>query len=205
MAAEYDNSVLLVIDVQNDFCPGGKLSVPEGNLVVPVINRIMHRFAKVVATQDWHPGDHLSFASGHPGKEVMETITVNGIEQVLWPDHCVQGTAGADFYPGLDLNGVSLILRKGTNRETDSYSAFFENDRETATGLDGYLKGLHMDTVYLTGLAMDYCVYYTALDAVKLGYKTRVVLEGVRGVDFPEGNVRKALNDMKQKGVVIIE
>ena len=205
MAGEYDNSVLLVIDVQNDFCPGGMLSVPGGNLVVPVINRLMRRFAKVVATQDWHPEGHLSFASGHPGKKVMETITINGIEQVLWPDHCVQGTAGADFYPGLDLNGISLILRKGTDRKTDSYSAFFENDRETSTGLDGYLKSLHMDTVYLTGLATDYCVYYTALDAVKLGYKTRIVLEGVRGVDFPEGNVDKALDDMKQKGVVIIE
>ncbi len=205
MTGEYDNSVLLVIDVQNDFCPGGMLAVPEGDLVVPVINRLMHKFAKVVATQDWHPEGHLSFASVHPGKKVMETITINGIKQVLWPDHCVQGMAGADFYPGLDLSGVSLILRKGTNRETDSYSAFFENDRKTATGLDGYLKGLHMDTVYLTGLAMDYCVYYTALDAVKLGYKTRIVLDGVRGVDFPEGNADKALEDMKQKGVVIIE
>ena len=198
----YGNSVLLVIDVQNDFCPGGRLAVKDGDRVVPFINEIMDKF---VATQDWHPEDHLSFASNHPGKEVMEIETIDGIEQVLWPDHCIQGTEGANFYPGLNIENISLILRKGMDKRIDSYSAFFENDKKTSTGLDGYLRNLHIDTVYLTGLATDYCVYYTAIDAVKLGYRTNLFIKGSRGVNFPEGNVERAVNDMKERGVKIIE
>ncbi|MCD6123363.1 MAG: bifunctional nicotinamidase/pyrazinamidase [Spirochaetales bacterium] len=201
----YGNSVLLVIDVQNDFCPGGRLAVKDGDRVVPFINGIMGKFGKVVATQDWHPEDHLSFASNHPGKEVMEIETIDGIEQVLWPDHCIQGTEGANFYPGLNIENISLILRKGMDKRIDSYSAFFENDKKTSTGLDGYLRNLHIDTVYLTGLATDYCVYYTAIDAVKLGYRTNLFIKGSRGVNFPEGNVERAVNDMKERGVKIIE
>ncbi|RKX84479.1 MAG: bifunctional nicotinamidase/pyrazinamidase [Spirochaetes bacterium] len=201
----YGNSVLLVIDVQNDFCPGGRLAVKDGDRVVPFINEIMDKFGKVVATQDWHPEDHLSFASNHPGKEVMEIETIDGIEQVLWPDHCIQGTEGANFYPGLNIENISLILRKGMDKRIDSYSAFFENDKKTSTGLDGYLRNLHIDTVYLTGLATDYCVYYTAIDAVKLGYRTNLFIKGSRGVNFPEGNVERAVNDMKERGVKIIE
>ena len=201
----YGNSVLLVIDVQNDFCPGGRLAVKDGDRVVLFINGIMGKFGKVVATQDWHPEDHLSFASNHPGKEVMEIETIDGIEQVLWPDHCIQGTEGANFYPGLNIENISLILRKGMDKRIDSYSAFFENDKKTSTGLDGYLRNLHIDTVYLTGLATDYCVYYTAIDAVKLGYRTNLFIKGSRGVNFPEGNVERAVNDMKERGVKIIE
>lgn len=203
--ADYDSAVLLVIDVQNDFCPGGKLAVEGGNLIIPLINSLMSKFPKVVATQDWHPEGHLSFASNHPGKEILQTVSIGSIEQVLWPDHCVQGTIGADFHPNLNTNKISLILRKGMNIEIDSYSAFYENDKKTATGLDGYLKNLNINTVYLTGLATDYCVYYTAMDALKLGYKTNLFIKGVRGVNFPDGSVEKALDDMKEKGVKIIE
>ncbi len=197
-------SALLVVDVQNDFCPGGALEVKDGDKVVPVINRISAGFATVVGTQDWHPADHFSFASKHPGKKPLETIKRGDFEQVLWPNHCVAGTAGAHFHPELDTTRFSIILRKGTNPNLDSYSGFFENDKTTPTGLEPYLKGLGYTSVYLCGLATDYCVFYTAMDAVKAGFNVAVLEDACRGVDFPEGNIAKALQTMKDSGVAIL-
>ncbi len=198
------DACLLVIDVQNDFCHGGSLEVKDGEAVVPVINGLSKRFFNVVATQDWHPADHLSFASNHPGKRVNDVVNLLGIEQVLWPDHCVAGSHGADFHPDLDTTGFSLIVRKGRRKEIDSYSAFFENDRKTPTGLHGYLKDTGVKELYLCGLATDYCVYYSAMDAVKLGYGVYLVEDAVRGVDFPQGNIERSISRMKEAGVILI-
>jgi nicotinamidase/pyrazinamidase len=197
-------SALIIIDVQNDFCPGGALEVRDGDRVIPVINRLSHLFSIIVATQDWHPANHKSFASQHAGKKPLDVIKLGETEQVLWPNHCVQGTGGADFHPGLNIKPVKLIVRKGMNPEIDSYSGFFENDRETPTGLEFYLKGFGIMDVYLGGLATDYCAYYTAKDALKLGFKTYLVSDACRGVDFPENNVDNAINDLKAKGAFII-
>ncbi len=199
-----DKNVLLVIDVQNDFCPGGNLAVPDGDKVVPIINSISDKFYRVVATQDWHPANHLSFAKNHSGKKEYNVIDVNGVEQVLWPEHCVQGSKGAQFHPDLNTDRFNLILRKGTNPNIDSYSAFMENDKKTVTGLGGYLKKLDIKEVYLCGLATDYCVFYSAIDAVTLGFKTYLIIDACRGVDFPQGSVQKALNTMGKKGVKIV-
>ncbi len=205
MNGKTSEAALLVIDVQNDFCPGGRLPVREGDRVVPVINRIMGAFSHVVATQDWHPEDHISFASNHEGKRPFDTIAVHGIEQILWPDHCVKGTEGADFHPALDSDPFRLILRKGTNSLLDSYSAFFENDRKTSTGLFFYMKGLDIHRVYLCGLAADVCVYYSAMDAVHAGFDTFFIFDATRGVDVPEGNVEKKMHEMEKAGVIIID
>ncbi len=195
---------LIVVDVQNDFCPGGALEVKDGDKVVPVINSIADKFEKVVATQDWHPQNHLSFASNHEGKKTLDVVNLKGIQQVLWPDHCVQGTKGADFHPDLDTTKFDLIIRKGTNPEIDSYSAFFENDRKTRTGLEGYIKDLGLNKVYVCGLATDYCVFYTAMDSAKIGFETYVIIDACRGVDFPKGSIEKAVEDMKANGIKII-
>jgi len=175
---------LLIIDVQNDFCPGGKLSVPEGEAVVPVINSLSRGFDKVIATQDWHPPGHVSFK--------------------LWPDHCIAGSTGADFHPGLDLKPVDLIIRKGTSPGLDSYSAFFENDRKTVTGLASYLSGLAIHDVYLAGLAADVCVYYSALDAIRLGLKVTLLVDAARGIDTPPGTLKDKLEEMERLGVVLL-
>ncbi len=204
MAGFGDAQVLLVIDVQNDFCPGGSLAVEEGDQVVPVINRLMPRFSRVVATQDWHPKDHVSFASSHPGKKVLDVVEVDGIEQVLWPDHCVQGTRGAELFPLLSVAGIELVLRKGFRRNLDSYSAFFENDHTTDTGLRFYLTGLGAREIFVCGLATDYCVRASVLDAVKLGFEVSVVSDACRGVDFPAGGVAKALSEMKAAGARVL-
>ena len=203
-------SALLEIDVQNDFCPNGALAVNRGDEVTAPLNRLALVFSrhggKVIATQDWHPGNHVSFASSHPGKKPGETIqTPDVAEQILWPSHCVQGTAGAEFHKNLDVSPVQLIIRKGFHQELDSYSAFFENDQKTPTGLDGFLKGLGVKSVFLGGLATDYCVYYSAMDAVKLGYKTFVLRDAVQGVGYPEGSVEKAFRLMEQAGICIID
>lgn len=195
---------LLIIDVQNDFCPGGALAVPEGDQVVPVINKIARLFDVVVATQDWHPSDHVSFASTHEGHEIGETIKAGGLEQVLWPDHCVQATKGAAFHPELDVRPINLILHKGVRSELDSYSGFLETDRTTATGLESYLKGLDVSEVTVCGLATDYCVYFTAMDAVNAGFKTRLVTDAARGIDQPEGNLKRTLNEMQEAGVRLV-
>lgn len=199
------DKALLIIDVQNDFCPGGALAVPKGAQIITTINRLIGKFDRVVATQDWHPEDHVSFASNHPGKKEYEVIEHKGIEQVLWPDHCVQGTKGADFHPELDTKRLDLIMRKGSNSQIDSYSAFRENDKKTITGLEGYLNNLGIKRVYLCGLALDYCVFYSAMDSSELGFDTNVIIDATKGIDSPEGNVDEALNEMKEAGVEIVE
>ncbi|MFW5884189.1 MAG: bifunctional nicotinamidase/pyrazinamidase [bacterium] len=198
------HTALIVVDVQNDFCPGGALAVSEGDQIVPVINKIAPLFDVVVATRDWHPSDHVSFASAHDGHEVGEAIEVNGMEQVLWPDHCVQASKGADFHPDLDTAPINLILHKGTRTELDSYSGFLETDRTTSTGLEAYLKGLDVSEVTVCGLATDYCVFFTAMDAVDAGFKTRLVTDAVRGIDQPEGNVERTIGEMKDAGVTLV-
>ncbi len=197
-------AALLIIDVQRDFCPGGSLAVKEGDLVIPVINRVATLFPVVAASRDWHPAGHVSFASAHPREKPFQTIETGGKKQELWPDHCVAGSPGADFHPDLDLAPVRLVIHKGLRRSMDSYSAFFENDRRTATGLDGFLKGLGVTRLYMTGLATDYCVLSTALDAVRLGYNALLVEDACRGVDHPEGGVARAILTMRHKGVAII-
>jgi nicotinamidase-related amidase len=196
-----DNSVLLVVDVQNDFCPGGALAVPEGEAVVPVINQISRRFAHVVLTQDWHCEDHLSFASSHPGKNPLERIKLPYGEQILWPDHCIRATPGADFHPDLSVAHCELILRKGFHRDIDSYSAFFENDRRTPTGLAGYLRERGLTRLFVVGLATDFCVAYTAIDARRLGFEVTVIEAGCRGIDV-EGSLAAAWRQMDEAGVV---
>lgn len=197
-------TALLIIDVQNDFCPGGTLAVKDGDRIVPVINHIMRKFPRVVATQDWHPENHISFARNHPGKKVYDVIDVKGINQMLWPVHCVAGTKGAEFHPELNRTMIHIIVRKGTNPNIDSYSAFMENDKKTITGLDGYVKRLCIQQVYLCGLATDYCVFYSAMDAQRSGFETSVIIDACRGIDEPKGNVDKVLNTMKNNGIKII-
>lgn len=191
---------LLIIDVQNDFCPGGALAVPGGDEVVEVINRLGERFAHRVLTQDWHPAGHLSFASSHPGRAPMETTTLAYGEQVLWPDHCVQGTPGAEFHRGLEVNGSELILRKGFRREIDSYSAFFENDRTTPTGLGAYLRERGLRRLFLCGLATDFCVGYSALDARRAGFEVAVLEDACRAIDV-DGSLAAAWRQMETAGV----
>ena len=178
-----ERDVLLVVDIQNDFCPGGGLSVPRGDEVVPLANSLAARFAHVVLTQDWHPRGHLSFASSHPGKKPYQTIEVAYGTQVLWPDHCVQGTPGAAFREDLAIPHAELVLRKGYHREIDSYSAFYENDRKTHTGLAGYLRERGFGRVFLAGLAFDFCVRYSAEDACREGFQAIVIEDACRGID----------------------
>jgi nicotinamidase/pyrazinamidase len=199
-----DSDLLLVVDVQNDFCPGGALAVPRGDEVVPVINRLARRFAHVVMTQDWHTPRHLSFASAHPGKKPFETAELPYGTQVLWPDHCVQATPGAAFHPALDLPQVELIVRKGFRRTIDSYSAFFENDRTTPTGLGGYLRERGLRRVFLAGLATDFCVRYSAEDACRLGFEALVVDDACRGIDTG-GSMAAARGSFRQIGVVVVD
>lgn len=179
-----ERDVLLVVDIQNDFCPGGNLAVPRGDEVVPVINALAVKFAHVVLTQDWHPPGHLSFASSHPGKKPYDFIEVTYGAQILWPDHCVQGTKGAAFRDDLKITPAELVLRKGYHREIDSYSAFYENDRETHTGLAGYLRERGFTRVFLAGLAFDFCVRYSADDAHREGFETVVIEDGCRAIDI---------------------
>lgn len=195
--------VLLVIDVQNDFCPGGALAVPDGDAIVPVVNRLAGEFAHVVLTQDWHTPGHSSFASAHDGKQPYDTVAMPYGEQILWPDHCVQGTAGAAFHAGLAIPRAELVLRKGFHPGIDSYSAFRENDRETATGLGAYLKERGFSRVTLCGLATDFCVLYSALDAVAAGFAASVVLDACRGIDVG-GSLRRALDAMRAAGVTLL-
>ncbi|MDX1546728.1 MAG: bifunctional nicotinamidase/pyrazinamidase [Rhodothermales bacterium] len=196
---------LLVIDVQNDFCPGGALAVPGGDAVVPVINALAERFDHVVLTQDWHPPGHRSFASAHPGKQPFETTEMTYGTQVLWPDHCVQGTPGAAFHPDLDaVVRAELILRKGFRPAIDSYSAFFENDHETPTGLAGYLRERGIRTLYLAGLATDFCVAWSALDGARLGFAVHVVEDAVRAIDT-DGSLARAFSDLDAAGIPLVE
>ncbi|MET4127348.1 nicotinamidase/pyrazinamidase [Roseovarius sp. MBR-38] len=193
---------LLVIDIQADFCPGGALAVPQGDEVVPGVNALMEDYTEVVLTQDWHPAGHSSFATAHPGKAPFETVEMAYGTQVLWPDHCVQGSAGAAFHPALVTDRANLIIRKGGNPRIDSYSAFFENDRTTPTGLHGYLQERGVTTLTLVGLALDFCVCYSALDAARLGYDVTVQRDLTRAIDL-DGSLAAAERAMRAAGVAL--
>ena len=193
---------LIVIDVQNDFCPSGALAVPEGDAIVPGVNALMREFPAVILTQDWHPAGHASFASEHPGRAPMETVEMPYGPQILWPDHRVQGTPGAAFHAGLDTDRADLILRKGFRRAIDSYSAFFENDGTTPTGLEGYLRTRGLSRLTMVGLATDVCVAYSAQDAARLGFEVELRADLCRGIDH-EGSLGRALAAMRERGVVV--
>ena len=196
-----DRDVLIVVDIQNDFCPGGRLSVRRGHEVVPLINHLAERFPHVVLTQDWHPPGHLSFASSHPGKKPYDTITVDYGRQILWPDHCVQTTQGAKFHEDLSVPHAALVLRKGVHRHIDSYSTFYENDRKTSTGLTGYLRDRDFTRIFLAGLAFDFCVRYSAEDARREGFPVVVIEDACRGIDV-EGSMDAARESLGEIGAV---
>jgi nicotinamidase/pyrazinamidase len=198
------NDVLLVIDVQNDFCPGGALAVPRGDEVIVPIRRIAPLFQHIVLTQDWHPSNHFSFAASHPGKQPYDSIELSYGTQTLWPPHCVQGTHGAEFHPSLKLTPAELILRKGFRPQIDSYSAFFENDRTTPTGLAGYLRDRGLTRVFLAGLAYDYCVGYSALDARRLGLPAFILRDASRAIDL-NGSVAAIEAEFAKAGVEVID
>lgn len=196
-------TALILVDIQNDFCPGGALAVPDGDAVVPVANRLMDAADLVVATQDWHPATHGSFAIHHPGRRPFEQATLGGLPQVLWPVHCVQGTPGAALRAGLAVQRIAHVVPKGTDPAIDSYSGFFDNGRRRATGLEAYLRAQGVDAVWILGLATDYCVRATALDALSLGFATTVVADGCRAVDLHPGDGAKALAEIRAAGGTI--
>ncbi|PNW30309.1 bifunctional nicotinamidase/pyrazinamidase [Formosa algae] len=193
---------LILVDIQNDFLPGGALAVAKGHEIIPLVNSLQSKFDVVVASQDWHPEHHASFASNHDNKTVFEVINLHGQEQVLWPNHCVQGTAGASFSSALNTNAVSAIFRKGMHKEVDSYSAFFDNNKTQHTGLEAYLKSMQVTDVYVCGLAADYCVYFTAKDAQNLGFKTYYITDATRYIS--EDMYNTAVTDLKQLGVTML-
>lgn len=197
-------NALIIVDVQNDFCPGGALTVAGGDLVVPVINSILPRFDAVVATQDWHPLDHASFAANHPGTQVGQVVELNGLAQVMWPAHCVQNTFGAQLRSDLDTSGLDGVFQKGTDPLVDSYSGFFDNGRKHATGLGDFLKARGVTQVFVCGLATDYCVRWTALDALSLGFGTTVIADACRGVELQVGDCARALDEVRAHGGQII-
>jgi nicotinamidase/pyrazinamidase len=198
-------NALIMVDVQNDFCPGGALPVPEGDQIVPLINRLQPHFGHVVATRDWHPLDHKSFAANHPGRQTGEVIALDGLQQVLWPVHCVQNTPGAEFHPALDRTRIAHIVRKGEDPAVDSYSGFFDNGRRKATGLADHLRSQGATSLYVCGLATDYCVKFTALDAVELGFRTHLVVDACRGVNLAAGDAERAIAEMAARGIEIID
>ena len=195
---------LILVDLQNDFMPGGSLAVPDGDKVVPVANQMQRCFGFTVATQDWHPVDHGSFATSHPGSEVGDIIDLDGIPQVLWPSHCVQNTSGAELVSDLDRSHIRKIFHKGTDPAIDSYSTFFDNGHRQSTGLGDYLREQGVDEVYLMGLATDYCVKFSGLDARELGFQVSVIQDGCRGVELEPGDVALALEEMRQAGVALV-
>lgn len=194
---------LLIVDVQKDFIPGGALAVPEGDAVVPIINAVQKAFSCIVATKDWHPVKHISFASSH-GKKPGEVVLVRGLKQELWPDHCIQGTDGAEFAPGLQIEKIKKVFFKGTDPLIDSYSTFYDNAHMRTTGLGEYLKGEGVEVVFLAGLATDYCVKYSMLDAQKLGFKTAIITDACRGIDLREGDVKRAIQEMESAGALMV-
>jgi nicotinamidase/pyrazinamidase len=196
------DEALIVIDIQNDFCPGGALAVADGDAVVPLVNALMPEYQVRVFTQDWHPPGHSSFASSHPGKGPFETVELAYGTQVLWPDHCAQGTPGASFHPDLKTDPADLIIRKGFRPSIDSYSAFFENDRSTPTGLEGYLRTRGVARLTLVGLATDFCVAYSAIDGARLGFEVTVLEEACRAIDL-DGSLAAARDQMRQTGVTL--
>ena len=194
---------LIIVDIQNDFVTGGKLEVPHGEQIIPLVNLLSERFPLAVATQDWHPQNHKSFASNHPEKNPFEQILLEGLEQVLWPDHCVQGSRGAEFHPLLNVNRVEAIFRKGMVADIDSYSGFFDNGHKKSTGLAGYLKERGVETVYICGLAGDYCVYFTARDALEQGFNTILIEDATRAID--QDGFEKAKAELRAKGGRIVD
>lgn len=195
---------LLIVDVQNDFLPGGSLPVPEGDKIIPVINALQPRFKHTIATKDWHPANHGSFASNHPGHQVGEVITLNGLEQILWPDHCVKGSPGAEFSPLLNQGLIQKVIFKGSDPAVDSYSAFFDNGRRIQTELHNYLRIKGIKRLYVTGLAADVCVYFTVKDALELGYETFLITDATKGVNLQPDDTEKAFEDMKNRGAKLI-
>lgn len=200
-----NENALILVDLQNDFLPGGALAVPEGDQVIPIANRLMDDFPIIVATQDWHPSDHGSFAANHPGKQVFEMIDLNGLPQALWPVHCVQGTNGADFAAGLNAGRITKVFRKGTDPEIDSYSGFYDNGHRKSTGLAEWLREQGVARLTICGLATDYCVKFTALDALAEGFEVALHLPASRGVNLQAGDVDRAVQEMSGKGVSIVE
>ena len=203
--AQDQNTALILVDLQNDFCPLGALPVPEGDQVIPIANALMPHFSTVVAPQDWHPADHGSFAANHPWRKPGQTIDLNGLPQILWPIHCVQGSFGAEFVPELKQEGITKVFEKGTDPGIDSYSGFFDNGHRKATGLGDWLKKQGITRVYVLGLATDYCVKFTALDALQLGFETYLVEDASRGVNLAPGDVDQAVADMQAAGVQIVQ
>jgi nicotinamidase-related amidase len=197
-----DRDVLLIVDVQNDFCPGGALPVPDGDAIIPAVNRLARSFAHVILTQDWHPPGHASFASSHPGRSPFDAIEVSYGTQILWPDHCVQGTQGARFHPELNVPHAELVVRKGFRSAIDSYSAFRENDRLTPTGLAGYLRERGLERITMCGLATDFCVAFSAIDGREAGFEVTVVTGACRGIDI-DGSVARAMRSMSEAGVSV--
>jgi len=195
---------LILVDIQNDFCPGGALAVADGDAVVPIANRLMDAVDVVLATQDWHPANHGSFASNHPGRKLFDLADLGGLPQVMWPDHCVQWTGGAQFHPGLDTKRITRVFPKGTDATIDSYSGFFDNGKRKATGLGDWLKAKGVTEVLICGLATDYCVKATAIDAAGIGFTTRLMLDGCRGVGMQANHIPDALAAMQAAGVQII-
>ena len=195
---------LILVDIQNDFVPGGALPVPDGDQIVPLVNQLQKSFDLVVATQDWHPADHGSFAANHPGRKPGELIDLHGLPQILWPVHCVQGTRGAEFVPGLQRDRWDRVFIKGTDPNIDSYSGLFDNGHRHATGLGDYLRTKGATDIYVAGLATDYCVKFTVLDALNLGFETHLIVDACRGVNLQPGDVERAVEEMKTAGADII-
>jgi nicotinamidase/pyrazinamidase len=195
---------LLIVDMQHDFMPGGPLGVPQADLIVPLINRIMEKFPLVVATQDWHPPDHVSFATNHPGKKVGDVVKVDGTEQILWPVHCVRTTYGAELVEALNKKPIAAIFYKGTDKRIDSYSAFFDNARRKSTGLYEYLQSRNVKDITIVGMTTDYCILYSAIDALESGFSVTVIEDACRGIDLNPGDIEKAYETMADKGVRII-
>jgi nicotinamidase/pyrazinamidase len=198
-------NALIIVDLQNDFLPGGALPVPHGDEVIPLANELQRQFNLVVATKDWHPPDHGSFAANHKGKKPGDRIILDGIEQILWPVHCVQNTHGAEFAPSFDTSRIAHVFHKGIDPRIDSYSTFFDNAHRRHTGLADYLKKRGIKDIYLMGLALDYCVKYSTLDARQLGLNTHVIVDGCRGIELEPGDIERALDEMKRTGAVLLK
>lgn len=196
---------LIMVDLQNDFCRGGSLAVPDGDSVVPLANQLQNHFDIIIATQCWHPKDHTSFAANHPGHRIGDVIQLGNLSQILWPEHCVQNSFGAQFHPQLDIHRLNKTIHKGIDKNIDGYSTFFDNAHLRSTGLGEYLKAEQVTDVYLLGLATDYCVKYSALDAVHLGFAVNVIIDACRGIDLNRGDIEKALNEMKNAGIKLIQ
>lgn len=201
----YKRNALIMVDLQNDFCSGGNLAVPGGEEVIPLANRLQPFFDVVLATKDWHPGDHTSFAANHPGNKIGEVVKVGGIPQVLWPSHCVQNSKGAEWHPDLHTEAIAHVFYKGVDQSVDSYSAFFDNKHARSTGLGDYLRNERIENIYIMGLATDYCVKYSSLDAAHLGFHVYVIEDACRGVELNAGDIQSALAEMQKSGIKLIK